>query len=135
MCSVTPDMLLTLPTGGVTIDGLKLNIAVAVVFISSWLREGRGCLALQGRAEDSATAEISRSQLWQWIHHGARLEETGQVVTAGLVRRHIAQFTQGKHLELEGDILLDIVTRRDMPQFITTLLSDSYLFRFNNKLC
>ena len=63
MSSITPDMLLTIPTGGVTTDGLRLNIAVAVVFISSWLKEKRGCLAFQGRAEDSATAEISRSQV------------------------------------------------------------------------
>lgn len=130
---VTPQMLLSLPSGGVTTHGLKLNIAVTVVFISSWLREGRGCLAFQGRAEDSATAEISRCQVWQWIHHGARLEETGEVVTASLVRRLITEFIEGKDLETAGKIFLDIVTRKEMPEFITTLLSDSYLFRFSNK--
>ena len=128
---VTQEMLLSLPSGGVTTDGLKLNIAVTVVFISSWLRERRGCLAFQGRAEDSATAEISRCQVWQWIHHGARLEETGQLVTASLVRRLATEFTAGKQLETAGQIFLDIVTRREMPEFITTLLSDSYLFRFS----
>ena len=125
--------MLTIPTGGVTTEGLKLNIAVTVVFISSWLRDRRGCLTFLGKAEDSATAEISRCQVWQWIHHGARLEETGQTVTVGLVRRFLAEFVQQKQLETAGEIFLELVTRRDLPQFLTTVLSDSYLFRFTNK--
>ena len=124
---------MTIPTGGVTTEGLKLNIAVTVVFISSWLRDRRGCLTFLGKAEDSATAEISRCQVWQWIHHGARLEETGQTVTVGLVRRFLAEFVQQKQLETAGEIFLELVTRRDLPQFLTTVLSDSYLFRFTNK--
>ena len=130
---MTAESLLTIPTGGVTIQGLKLNIAVTVVFISSWLKDSRGCLTFQGKAEDSATAEISRAQVWQWIHHGARLEESGHLVTVGMVRRLLAEFLQGKQLETAGQIFLDLVTRRDMPAFITTVLSDSYLFRFTNK--
>ena len=130
---MTADSLLTIPTGGVTTEGLKLNIAVTVVFISSWLRDRRGCLTFLGKAEDSATAEISRCQVWQWIHHGARLEETGQTVTLGLVRRFLAEFVQQKQLETAGEIFLELVTRRDLPQFLTTVLSDSYLFRFTNK--
>ena len=130
---MTAESLLTIPTGGVTIQGLKLNIAVTVVFISSWLRDRRGCLTFLGKAEDSATAEISRCQVWQWIHHGARLEETGQLVTVGLVRRFLAEFVQQKQLETAGEIFLELVTRRDLPQFLTTVLSDSYLFRFTNK--
>ena len=130
---MTADRLLTIPSGGVTTQGLKLNIAVTVVFISSWLRDRRGCLSFQGKAEDSATAEISRCQVWQWIHHGARLEETGNLVTVGLVRGLLAEFVQEKQLETAGQIFLELVTRRDMPQFITTVRSDSYLFRFTNK--
>ena len=133
--SVTADRLLTIPTGGVTTEGLKLNIAVTVVFIASWLRAGRGCLSYLGKAEDSATAEISRCQVWQWLHHGARLEETGSLVSLGLVRTFLAEFVQQNPTEREtaGQIFLDLVTRRDLPQFITTVLSDSYLFRFTNK--
>ena len=97
---MTTDRLLTIPTGGVTTQGLKLNIAVTVVFISSWLRDRRGCLSYQGKAEDSATAEISRCQVWQWIHHGAKLEETGQLVTVGLVRKLLAEFVREKDLEI-----------------------------------
>ena len=130
---MTADRLLTIPTGGVTIAGLKLNIAVTVVFISSWLRDRRGCLTFLGKAEDSATAEISRCQVWQWLHHGARLEEDGRLVTVGLVRRFLAEFVREKQLGTAGEIFLELVTRRDMPAFITTVLSDSYLFRFTNK--
>ena len=61
--SVTAADLLLIPPGGVTRAGLELNIRVATLFIHSWLAEGRGCFALDGRAEDSATAEISRSQV------------------------------------------------------------------------
>ena len=55
--------LLQIPPGGVTMSGLILNIRVAIVFIHSWLYRGEGCFVLDGRAEDSATAEISRSQV------------------------------------------------------------------------
>ena len=71
-----------------------------------------------------------KPQVRQWIHHGARLEETGEVVTVSLVRKYLREFMLGKDLGSAGDIFLDIVTRREMPDFITTLLSDSYLFRF-----
>ena len=60
--------LLLIPPGGVTRAGLELNIRVATLFIHSWLAEGRGCFALDGRAEDSATAEISRSQVESIIY-------------------------------------------------------------------
>ena len=70
--SVSAADLLLIPPGGVTRAGLELNIRVATLFIHSWLAEGRGCFALDGRAEDSATAEISRSQV-QSIIYLARL--------------------------------------------------------------
>ena len=60
---MTVENLLEIPPGGVTMSGLRLNIRVAVVFIQSWLYREEGCFILDGRAEDSATAEISRSQV------------------------------------------------------------------------
>lgn len=57
-----------IPTGGVTLEGLKHNVAVGVLFIAAWLR-GEGHYIYKGAVEDSATAEISRSQVWQWIRH------------------------------------------------------------------
>jgi hypothetical protein len=65
--------LLEMPSGGVTRKGLEKNIVIGVAFIDAWLRDNAvGHFALDGCVEDSATAEISRSQVWQWITHGTR---------------------------------------------------------------
>ena len=130
---VTESDLLDIPSGGVTMDGLKLNIRVAVLFIYNWLVTGRGCFEMDNRAEDSATAEISRSQVWQWLYHGAHLEPSGNMVTFSLVRDLVTGLvseTGDGNMKMAGDMYLDIVTRHEMPEFITTLLSDSYYFRF-----
>lgn len=63
---IGPYTLLDIPKGGVTMDGLRQNISVALLFIYHWL-SGSGIFHFNGSVEDSATAEISRSQLWQWI--------------------------------------------------------------------
>ncbi len=57
---------------------------VGIQYISSWLR-GNGAAAIYGLMEDAATAEISRGQIWQWIRHGATLDD-GRTVTPELVR-------------------------------------------------
>jgi malate synthase len=66
--------LLAVPAGPRTADGLARNIKVAVQYIEHWLR-GVGCVPLYGLMEDAATAEISRTQVWQWRHHGATLDD------------------------------------------------------------
>ncbi|MEA2402616.1 MAG: malate synthase [Thermoleophilaceae bacterium] len=71
--------------GEVTEQGLRLNVNVGIQYISSWLR-GNGAAAIYGLMEDAATAEISRAQVWQWIHHGEVLDD-GQPITPELVRR------------------------------------------------
>lgn len=63
---ITTADLLTIPSGGVTSQGLKNNIAVSTLFIYYWLA-GIGHFFYSGNVEDSATAEISRMQIWQWI--------------------------------------------------------------------
>ena len=60
---------LRVPDGAVTEDGLRLNVRVAIQYLASWLR-GTGAAAIENLMEDAATAEISRSQVWQWLHHG-----------------------------------------------------------------
>ena len=72
------------PGGTVTEDGLRLNVGVGIQYIESWLR-GVGAAAINNLMEDVATAEISRSQVWQWIRHSSRLSE-GPPVSADLVR-------------------------------------------------
>ncbi|MDQ3136979.1 MAG: malate synthase, partial [Gemmatimonadota bacterium] len=70
--------------GEITLEGLRSDVNVGIQYISSWLR-GNGAAGIYGLMEDAATAEISRSQVWQWIHHGAELDD-GRTVTAELVR-------------------------------------------------
>jgi malate synthase len=66
-----------------TEEGLRVNIRVAVQYIEAWLR-GNGAVPLYNLMEDAATAEISRTQDWQWLHYGATLDD-GRPVTAGLI--------------------------------------------------
>jgi malate synthase len=79
--------LLQVPDGAITEAGLRQNVAVGLGYIEAWLR-GIGCVPLFNLMEDAATAEISRAQLWQWVHHGAVLED-GREVTAELVESEI----------------------------------------------
>ncbi len=70
--------------GEVTEAGLRNNIEVALRYLEAWL-SGSGAVGIHNLMEDAATAEISRSQVWQWVHNGTTLD-TGKVVTADLVR-------------------------------------------------
>jgi malate synthase len=69
-----------------TDEGLRNDVNVGIQYISSWLR-GNGAAAIFNMMEDAATAEISRSQVWQWRRHGIELD-SGEKVTAELVRRY-----------------------------------------------
>lgn len=77
---VTAADLLEIPAGTITEAGLKQNVAVGLGYVEAWLR-GIGCVPLFNLMEDAATAEISRAQLWQWVHHGAVLAD-GRPVTS-----------------------------------------------------
>ena len=84
---VTAADLLAVPEGTRTEAGLRHNIRVGIHYLESWIR-GIGCVPLYHLMEDAATAEISRTQVWQWLRHGARLDD-GREVTPQLVRRVI----------------------------------------------
>jgi malate synthase len=79
--------LLRIPAGNITEIGLRRNVAVGLGYLEAWLR-GIGCVALFNTIENAATAEISRAQLWQWIHHNAKLDD-GRAVTLDLVESSI----------------------------------------------
>ena len=83
---VTADELqrVTVPGGTLTDAGVRNNVSVGIQYLESWLR-GVGAAAIYNLMEDAATAEISRSQVWQWVRHGARTTQ-GTAVTADLVR-------------------------------------------------
>jgi malate synthase len=71
---VTAADLLRVPSGSITESGLRQNINVGIRYLEAWLR-GSGCVPINDLMEDAATAEISRTQLWQWIKHGACLSD------------------------------------------------------------
>jgi malate synthase len=76
---------INVPGGAITDGGLRLNISVALQYMNAWLL-GNGAAAINNLMEDAATAEISRSQIWQWFHHGAALDD-GRPVTRELYAR------------------------------------------------
>ncbi|HWG19871.1 MAG TPA: malate synthase A [Terracidiphilus sp.] len=82
---IVAENLLELPKGKITEAGLRRNIDVALQYLESWLR-GNGCVPIYNLMEDAATAEISRTQIWQWIRYGAKLED-GRTITAELHNR------------------------------------------------
>jgi malate synthase len=86
---VTEAMLLAPPPGTRTETGLRHNIRVGIQYIEAWLR-GLGCVPIYNLMEDAATAEICRTQVWQWVHHRAMLED-GRVVTPDLVRQLVGE--------------------------------------------
>ncbi len=81
--ATTASDLLAVPTGTRSLDGVRENVNVGLLYLEAWLR-GNGCVPLYDLMEDAATAEISRTQLWQWVRHGASLDD-GTVVTRELV--------------------------------------------------
>jgi malate synthase len=82
---VTAAQLLEVPKGTITEEGLRTNIRVAMQYIEAWLG-GLGCVPLYNLMEDAATAEICRTQVWQWIHNPGGVLEDGRKVTLDLVR-------------------------------------------------
>ena len=82
---VTAADLVKAPQGSITEEGLKLNIDVAVQYLASWLG-GNGCVPIYNLMEDAATAEISRAQVWQWLHTPGTTLADGRPVTTELYR-------------------------------------------------
>ncbi len=83
---VTAADLLAVPDGTITEAGLRTNISVSLQYLDSWLR-GLGCVPINNLMEDAATVEISRSQIWEWIHHPRGILEDGRKVTIELFRQ------------------------------------------------
>jgi malate synthase len=87
--------------GDITEAGLRNNVNVGIQYISSWLR-GNGAAGIYGLMEDAATAEISRSQVWQWIRHGRTLDD-GTEITPELVRRLEGEELERIRTEIDDD--------------------------------
>ncbi|HXY98924.1 MAG TPA: malate synthase A [Stellaceae bacterium] len=117
--------LLKVPEGAITEAGLRTNINVGLGYVESWLR-GVGCVPLYNLMEDAATAEISRSQVWQWIRHGAKLAD-GRRVTRELchetleeeLRRLKQGAPAGNRFDDAAALFRDLIDAERFVEFLT----------------
>ena len=130
---ITDEAMLSPHSGSVTEAGVRTNIEVGIRYIAAWLC-GRGAVPIHNLMEDAATAEISRSQIWQWLAHGANVEMEGgfkETLTKRLYERifneEIAKlksdlgdegYTQGRFSEA-ADIFTQTATDQILPEFLT----------------
>ncbi len=133
LTNVVPDASalvdITIPGGRVTQAGLRDNLDVALRYLASWL-SGTGALLLSNLMEDTATAEIARAQVWQWVRHAAPLA-AGNTVTPELVRCMIDEELDAIRKEIGDDgvrrghfldarnLLMDLVADRALAPFLT----------------
>ncbi|MBD2813819.1 malate synthase A [Xenorhabdus sp. Flor] len=127
--TITAEQLLAPSLGERTEEGMRANIRVAVQYIEAWV-SGNGCVPIYGLMEDAATAEISRTSIWQWIHHEKSLAN-GKKVTKELFSQMLkeelvvikqevgeARFNQGRFMEA-SDLMERITTQDDLVDFLT----------------
>ncbi len=128
--TVTPADLLAIPSGSITEAGLRNNISVSVQYLAHWLN-GQGCVPINNLMEDAATAEIARSQIWQWIHHEKGVLDDGRRITESLYRQLLREELNGieQHIGMESfsklpfieaaALLNELVTQKTFAEFLT----------------
>ena len=109
-------VLLAAPAGTRTDAGLRHNIRVGIRYLEAWLG-GQGAVPIYNLMEDAATAEISRTQIWQWIKHRATLDD-GRTVTRALVQQVIAEESAG-HLPAARALFETVATSDELEDFLT----------------
>ena len=116
--------LLSAPSGPITAAGLSLNVDVGLQYLTAWLG-GDGCVPIYNLMEDAATAEISRAQVWQWMRHGAKLDDNRIVtpaVVCGLIHRHVEKLSlrlPEAQLITAARLFDEMVNSREFPEFLT----------------
>jgi malate synthase len=122
--NVSAKDLLAVPGGTITEAGLRGNISVSLQYIASWLA-GNGCVPINNLMEDAATAEIARSQIWQWIHHDAGKLDDGRKVTFEMFRQMLVEETaaikgyDAGALARAGSLLESLVKPKEFTEFLT----------------
>jgi malate synthase len=117
---VSPADLLQVPDGPITEKGLHWNVDVALQYLEAWLG-GLGCVPIYNLMEDAATAEISRAQVWQWLHNSARTD-SGKTITPDLLRIVIAEESEklsGRpNIQKAAKLLEDLIISDDFAEFM-----------------
>ena len=103
--------------GTITEAGVRKNIRVAIQYLAAWL-SGNGCVPIDNLMEDAATAEISRSQLWQWLKHGAQLDD-GRKITQGWLDGLFAEIKMRLASSVPDDFSRFIIEAADLLQEMT----------------
>ncbi|KAL1953327.1 hypothetical protein VTO42DRAFT_3007 [Malbranchea cinnamomea] len=122
------DLLNTNVPGTITEDGIRKNLNIGLSYMEGWLR-GIGCIPINNLMEDAATAEVSRSQLWQWVRHGVTTAE-GKKVNKGYALKLLQEQAdelarkgpKGNKYHLAARYFAGQVTGEDYADFLTTLL-------------
>lgn len=127
---ITAEDLLTVPEGTITEEGLRLNVDVGIQYMAAWL-SGNGCVPIYNLMEDAATAEISRSQIWQWLHNpNARLDD-GRPITDEMFEEVVAdvlqelketvgeEFFETHNYELAAQLFSEISLKEEFTDFLT----------------
>src|SRR6266536_674563 len=127
---VTAADLLKVPDGTITEAGMRTNISVGLQYLASWLG-GLGCVPINNLMEDAATVEISRSQIWQWIHHPRGILSDGRKVTVALFHQLLAdelnkikgivgeeEYTTRK-FDTAAQLLDNIISKEEFVEFLT----------------
>jgi malate synthase len=104
----------TVPGGEITEDGLRSNVAVGIRYLSSWLN-GNGAAAIFNLMEDTATAEISRSQIWQWIRHGRVDAETVRT----MAKEELESLRGEPRIEEAAALFEQVALAPDLVDFLT----------------
>jgi len=118
---ISEEDLLVMPSGDITREGLLQNIDVGIRYIHAWI-SGNGCVPLYNLMEDAATAEISRTQVWQWVRHGAEMSN-GTKIDHDLVTSLIAEWKAGQEsselLDTAVEIFQNLSTSGTLEDFLT----------------
>lgn len=128
--NISSEDLLTVPEGTITENGLRQNINVSIQYLEAWLN-GNGCVPIYNLMEDAATAEISRAQIWQWIHHKKGVLNDGRKVTEELYHNIVTEelekikklvgekiFNEGKYI-LATELFNQLSTDKNFNEFLT----------------
>ena len=127
---VTAADLLAIPEGTITEAGLRTNVDVGIQYMAAWLG-GNGCVPIYNLMEDAATAEISRSQVWQWIHNPNAKLDDGRAITPNMFRvvtqevlDDLAQQVgpdefAANHYQQAADLFTQISLADEFPDFLT----------------
>lgn len=129
---VDAEDLLMVPSGEITEQGLRTNIDVSIQYMEAWLN-GNGCVPIYNLMEDAATSEISRAQIWQWIHNDKGVLHDGRKVTKELyfelvndelsrIRKMVGEkrYAEG-NFELAAELINKLSTDDEFGEFLTLI--------------